>query len=66
MARCLRVGKGTRFRVELKELEIERTANRADDVHSITAEIFGQFEAWIREAPEQWWNTRWEPEAEVT
>jgi KDO2-lipid IV(A) lauroyltransferase len=51
MARCLRVGKGTRFRVELKELEIERTANRADDVNSITSEIFGQFEAWIREHP---------------
>lgn len=67
MARCLRIGKGTRFWVELKELEMERTENRKDDVQAITAEIFGQFEAWIREAPEQWmwWNTRWEPEAEA-
>jgi KDO2-lipid IV(A) lauroyltransferase len=67
MARCLRIGHGSRFRVELKELKIERTENRADDVKAMTAAIFAQFEAWIREAPEQWmwWNTRWEVEAEA-
>jgi KDO2-lipid IV(A) lauroyltransferase len=67
MARCLRIGHGSRFRVELKEIQIERSDNRADDVKAMTTAIFAQFEAWIREAPEQWmwWNTRWEPEAEA-
>ena len=64
MARCLRVGQRTQFLGELKELEITRTKNREDDIRIITAAIFKQFEAWIREAPEQWmwWNTRWEVE----
>jgi KDO2-lipid IV(A) lauroyltransferase len=61
MARCLRIGKGTRFRIELKELEVKRTKNREDDIRDITSAIFSQFESWIREAPEQWlwFNTRW-------
>jgi Kdo2-lipid IVA lauroyltransferase/acyltransferase len=65
MARCLRIGKRSRFQVELKELQMERTENRKGDIQAITAEIFAQFEAWIREAPEQWmwWNTRWEVDA---
>jgi len=70
MARSLRVGKGTRFRVELKELDVRRTKNRADDIRVITSAIFRQFESWIREAPEQWlwFNTRFEratPSAEA-
>jgi KDO2-lipid IV(A) lauroyltransferase len=62
MARSLRVGKGTRFRIELKELEVRRTGNRKEDVRAATAAIFRQFESWIREAPEQWlwFNTRFE------
>ena len=38
-----------------------RTANQADDVRWITAEMQKQFEAWVREVPEQWmWsNRRW-------
>ncbi len=62
MARSLRIGKGTRFRVELKELEVKRTQNRREDVRAATAAIFRQFESWIREAPEQWlwFNTRFE------
>ena len=61
MARCLRIGKGTRFRIELKELEVKRTKNREDDIRDITCAIFSQFESWIREAPDQWlwFNTRW-------
>ena len=61
MARCLRVGKQSRFQIELKELKVPRTANQADDVKWITAEMQKQFEAWVREAPEQWmWsNRRW-------
>jgi KDO2-lipid IV(A) lauroyltransferase len=62
MARCLRIGTGTRFRIELKELKITRTTDREEDIRLATAAIFRQFEAWIREAPEQWmwWNTRWD------
>jgi KDO2-lipid IV(A) lauroyltransferase len=61
MARCLRVGNQSRFKIEVKELKVPRTANAADDVRWITAEIQRHFEAWIREAPEQWmWsNRRW-------
>jgi KDO2-lipid IV(A) lauroyltransferase len=61
MSRCLRVGKQSRFQIELKELKVPRSPNQADDVKWITAEMQRQFEAWIREAPEQWmWsNRRW-------
>jgi KDO2-lipid IV(A) lauroyltransferase len=59
LSRCLRVGKESRFRIELKELKVPRTANQADDVRWITTQMQKQFEAWIREAPEQWsWNHR--------
>jgi len=59
MARCLRVGKQCRFRIELKELKVPRTANAADDVKWITTQMQKQFEAWVRDAPEQWsWNNR--------
>ena len=59
LSRCLRVGKESRFHIELKELKVPRTANQADDVKWITAQMQKQFEAWIREAPEQWsWNNR--------
>ena len=59
MSRCLRVGNQSRFQIELKELKVPRTANAADDVKWITAAMQKQFEAWIREAPEQWsWNNR--------
>jgi KDO2-lipid IV(A) lauroyltransferase len=65
MARALRIGHGSRFRIELKELQVTRTKNRDEDIHAITSAIFRQFEAWIREAPEQWmwWNTRWDVES---
>ena len=61
MSRCLRVGKQSRFQIELKELKVPRSANQADDVKWITTDMQKQFEAWIREAPEQWmWsNRRW-------
>ncbi len=59
MSRCLRVGKQSRFQIELKELKVPRTASQADDIKSITAAMQQQFETWIREAPEQWsWNNR--------
>ncbi len=61
LARCLRVGTESRFRIEIKELKVPRTANMGDDVKSITAAMQAAFEAWIRETPEQWmWsNRRW-------
>ena len=61
MARCLRVGTSSRFRIELKELRIPRTANPSDDIKWATAEMTRQFEDWVRDAPEQWmWsNRRW-------
>jgi KDO2-lipid IV(A) lauroyltransferase len=62
MARALRLNNRTRFRIELKELDVRRTKNRREDVRAATAAIFRQFESWIREAPEQWlwFNTRFE------
>lgn len=61
MARRLRIGSKTRFRIELQELKIRRTTDREDDIRASTSAIFRQFESWIRDAPEQWmwWNTRW-------
>ncbi len=61
LARCVREGKASRFRVEIKELKVPRTGNAGDDVKSITAAMQVEFEAWIREVPEQWmWsNRRW-------
>ena len=61
MGRCLRVDNQSRFKIELKELKIPRSANAADDVKWITAAMQAQFEAWVRDAPEQWmWsNRRW-------
>jgi KDO2-lipid IV(A) lauroyltransferase len=61
LSRCLRHGKTSRFSIELKELKVPRSANPGDDVKWITAAMQRQFEAWIREAPEQWmWsNRRW-------
>jgi Kdo2-lipid IVA lauroyltransferase/acyltransferase len=61
MGRCLRVGNQSRFRIELRELKVPRTANAGDDVKWVTAAMQKQFEAWVRDAPEQWmWsNRRW-------
>jgi Kdo2-lipid IVA lauroyltransferase/acyltransferase len=61
MGHCLRVNNESRFRIDLKELKVPRTSSQSDDVRWITAAMQRQFEAWIREAPEQWmWsNRRW-------
>ncbi|HXF55907.1 MAG TPA: lysophospholipid acyltransferase family protein [Hyphomicrobiaceae bacterium] len=60
LVRCLR-GVASSFSVEIRELKVPRTADRAADVQTAMAAIFKQFEDWIRERPEQWmwWNTRW-------
>ena len=61
LARVRRVGETSRFKIQLKELKVPRTENQSDDVRQIMAAMQAQFEAWIREAPEQWmWsNRRW-------
>ncbi len=61
MGRCLRIGTTSRFQIELKELRVERTANQAEDIRRTTAAMQAQFEAWVRDAPEQfmWSNRRW-------
>ncbi len=61
MSRCVRIGRSSRFRIEIKELRVPRTDNQAEDVRWIMTEMQKQFEAWVREVPEQWmWsNRRW-------
>ena len=63
---CIREGVGSRFRMELKELEVLRTGDRGADAKALTTAIFAEFERWIRAHPEQWmwWNTRWLKEGE--
>jgi KDO2-lipid IV(A) lauroyltransferase len=61
MSCCKRVGKESRFEIEIRELRVPRTKNQSEDVRWIMTEMQRQFEAWVREAPEQWmWsNRRW-------
>ena len=61
MSRCKRVGHESRFDIEIKELRVPRSKNQSEDVRWIMTEMQRQFEAWVREAPEQWmWsNRRW-------
>ena len=60
IGRNLRLEDGTRFRFEVRELEVPRTGDADGDVKAATAAMARQFEAWIREAPEQWmwWQRR--------
>ena len=61
MARALRIGTQSRFRIEMKELRVPRTANQGEDIRWATTEMTRQFEEWVRDVPEQWmWsNRRW-------
>jgi Kdo2-lipid IVA lauroyltransferase/acyltransferase len=68
LGRCIRLGKQSRFNIAFLELKVPRTDNPDEDIRFITAAIQKQFEAWIREHPEQWmWsNKRWRDEDLVT
>ncbi len=60
IGRCLRRDRDSRFLIEIKELLVERTTDRATDLRNTTAAMALQFEHWIRDAPEQWmwWQRR--------
>jgi KDO2-lipid IV(A) lauroyltransferase len=59
MARCVRIGTESRFKIEIKELRVPRSANQAEDIRWSLAAMVHQFEVWIQEAPEQWmWSNR--------
>ncbi len=62
VGRVIRTGKQSRFKVAFRELKVPRTDRPDEDIRELTASIQRQFEAWIRECPEQWmWsNKRWE------
>ncbi len=64
VGRVIRIGKASRFRVAVRELKVPRTERPDADILEMTASIQRQFEAWIREHPDQWmWsNKRWRNE----
>lgn len=59
--RCIRIGKESRFKVGMREIKIPWTNDPQADIEEALTELQAQFEAWIREHPEQWmWsNRRW-------
>jgi KDO2-lipid IV(A) lauroyltransferase len=61
LSRCVRIGNQSRFRIQIIELKVPRTANRSADITVIMTEMQKQFEIWITDHPEQWmWsNRRW-------
>lgn len=60
IGRCIRVGKQSRFRVNVVEVRVPRTNDEQEDIRQITASMQKQFEDWIREHPGQymWSNKR--------
>jgi KDO2-lipid IV(A) lauroyltransferase len=54
----------SRFVIDVVEVPLPRTDDRRADVEAGTAALHAQFEAWIREAPEEWmwahrkWKTK--------
>ncbi len=64
VGRVIRIGKTSRFSAAVMELKVPRTERPDEDILELTASIQKQFEAWIREHPDQWmWsNKRWRNE----
>lgn len=60
VARTVRLGTQSRFRLDAVRLDLPVTDDKRLDAHRATRMIFKQFEVWIREHPEQWqwWNIR--------
>lgn len=60
VARTVRLGTQSRFRLDAVRLDLPATDDKRLDAHRATRMIFKQFEVWIREHPEQWqwWNIR--------
>jgi len=61
VGRCRRVPPGSRFSIDVVEVKYVESSSVTADIAAITTAIQAQFEAWIRETPEQWmWsNRRW-------
>ncbi|MEZ5841064.1 MAG: lauroyl acyltransferase [Hyphomicrobiales bacterium] len=59
-ARTIRTG-GARFRIEIEEVPVPRTADRSADILAATTALHAIFERWIREYPDHWmWaQKRW-------
>ena len=60
IGRCIRIGRQSRFRVNVVEVKVPRTEDEKEDIRTITASVQKQFEEWIRETPGQfmWSNKR--------
>jgi KDO2-lipid IV(A) lauroyltransferase len=61
-AACVVREAGVRFRVKVEPVQVPVTADRDADVVAATANVQAQFEAFLRQAPEQWmWaHRRWD------
>jgi len=61
VGRCIRVGNESRFRVRMQEVKVPWTSDPDADATAALTAMQAQFEAWIKETPEQWmWsNRRW-------
>jgi KDO2-lipid IV(A) lauroyltransferase len=61
-AACVVRRPGVRFTVKVEEVEVPVTADREADIVAATANVQAQFEAYLRQAPEQWmWaHRRWD------
>jgi KDO2-lipid IV(A) lauroyltransferase len=61
IGRCIRIGSESRFKVRMREVKVPWTGDAEADTLAVLADMQAQFEAWIRETPEQWmWsNRRW-------
>jgi KDO2-lipid IV(A) lauroyltransferase len=59
--RCIRIGNQSRFKVLIREIKVPWTDDPKADIEAVLTDLHAQFEAWIREHPEQWmWsNRRW-------